>query len=451
MGVLVPCTPCAGQKHDSAERLTKIDIERATNQQLIDYLVNVSKFGAGFHPTAWVSGFIAVEGEPRFEGGILGSTKPSVNPAMKELVKRGVKALPDLIAHLSDEREIRLSISQLGFGGATWHSDEYDPRYKDEKRLPKEVNTGKEEELTKPYALRVGDLCYVAVGQIVNRRLNAVRYQPSGCYVINSPVATPKLAAVVKREWAGLTAEDHERSLVSDAQTPYFAGPPPALERLAFYYPNSAEKVATELLSRQLYDNDVVWKFIQHELVKHTTEGDWTKLIQQFRKQNGKRVSDSIPYWLHWIYWMASFEHSKEFMHDRKIARQILDKLYPEFDPHNPPVFDAAELSDQVAIVFAIRHLKSRRVDDAIHKLFVMATQNGSELRIQTDELDELARLAVERPATNEKRLAYAPYFADRLGQLKKELAQIKGDTQMRRDKADEVARVERLLKSIKD
>ena len=262
---------------------------------------------------------------------------------MKELVKRGVKALPDLIAHLSDERETKSSISANGFAGATWHSDEYDPRYKDEKRLPKEVNTGKEEQLTKPYALRVGDLCYVAVGQIVNRQLNVVRYQPSGCYVIDSPIATPKLAAVVKREWAGLTAEGHARSMVSDALTPYFAGPPPALERLAFYYPDSAEKAATSLLSRQLYNSRVVWNFIQHELVKHTTEDNWTNLVQQFRERNGRGVSDSIPYWLHWIYWTADFEHSKELVRDQKIARQILDKMYSGFDPHNPPVFDAAE------------------------------------------------------------------------------------------------------------
>ena len=79
------------------------------------------------------------------------------------------------------------------------------------------------------------------------------------------------------------------------------------------------------------------------------------------------------------------------------------------------------------------------------------ATQDGSGLRIRTDELDDLARLAVERLATSEKRLAYAPYVVNRLRQLKNELAQMKGDAETRRDKADEVARVEKLLKSIKD
>jgi len=76
---------------------------------------------------------------------------------MKELVKRGVKALPDLIAHLSDEREIRLSISQHGFAGATCIATST-TTIQGREATSKEVNTGKEEGLTKPYALRVGDL-----------------------------------------------------------------------------------------------------------------------------------------------------------------------------------------------------------------------------------------------------------------------------------------------------
>lgn len=438
------------QERDSPQSLSEVDLEGAENGQLIDQLVVASDYGVGFHPTAWTSGFIAVEGEPRFEGGILGSTRPSVNPAMRELVKRGVAALPDLIAHLSDERETRLSISKHGFMGATWHSDEYDPRFRDEERAPKGLNTRKEDLLNKPYALRVGDLCYVAVGQIVNRRLNAVRYQPSGCYVINSPVATPGLAEAVKREWAGLTAHDHERSLVSDAQSPFWAGPPPALERLAFYYPESAEKVANSLLSRHLYSNDVVWNFIQRELVTGATEDDWRKSVQQFGDRNGQNVSASIPYWLHWIYWETSLERNEEFLRDQKIAGQILDKLFPEFDPDNPEVFDAAEIDDQVTIVSAIRHLKSDRIDDAIHRLFVSAAQMRSELQIDVRKIDQLGELAVQRLGKSDKRLAYESYFVNRLGQVKEELAKIKDEDYLREAKEEELSRIEGVLESIK-
>jgi len=41
------------------------------------------------------------------------------------------------------------------------------------------------------YTVKVGDVCYAIIGQIVNRSLMAVRYQPSAGLVINSPIEMP--------------------------------------------------------------------------------------------------------------------------------------------------------------------------------------------------------------------------------------------------------------------
>ncbi len=219
-----------------------------TTAELIDRLTDEGKEGVGTHSTAWAVGFMPVDTTPRFAGGILGSAPPEKSAVMTELVHRGVDALPLLLEHLSDPRPTKLKVGK-DFTGK-WFGDEYDPRFADPNRQPKEVNEvefGLEQGFDE-YVLKVGDLCYVAVGQIVNRGLNAVRYQPSMCLVVNSPIEKPALAAAVRQDWNGLTAEAHEQSLVdaTSSDEPYAA--PGALVRLLHYYPKAGGRIALKLL-----------------------------------------------------------------------------------------------------------------------------------------------------------------------------------------------------------
>ena len=73
--------------------------------------------------------------------------------------------------------------------------------------------------------------------------MNVVRYQPTACIVINSPVETPALAAAVRNDWGGLTAEQHERSLIDDSKNPSEYAIAAALARLRFYYPEAAARI----------------------------------------------------------------------------------------------------------------------------------------------------------------------------------------------------------------
>jgi hypothetical protein len=217
---------------------------------LIDRLTEVSEQGVGSHATAWAGGFVAVDEEFRFHGGIFGSKKPVTHPAMRELVRSGVAALPDLLDHLTDARPTKLVVEHKTPFGGMWHGNEYDPR--DPARPPAGVDTaaglsgwgGHLDE----YTVKVGDLCFVAVGQIVNRGLSVLRYQPSACLVINSPVQTPALAAATRKDWSGLTAEQHRQSLTKDALGGSRWGACGALPRLLFYYPAAGEEVALKVL-----------------------------------------------------------------------------------------------------------------------------------------------------------------------------------------------------------
>ncbi|HTE21367.1 MAG TPA: hypothetical protein VK689_23635, partial [Armatimonadota bacterium] len=236
-------------------------------EELIGRLQQESQEGRGTHSTAWASGFLPLDEEARFGGGILGSARPHKSATLTELVKCGVVALPALIQHLTDPRPTKLTVGK-GFMGR-WFSDEYEPRHRDPRRQPPGVNkeslgTGVSREREfETYTLRVGDLCYVAVGQIVNRRLEAVRYQPSMCLVVNSPVQDLTLAEAVKADWAGLTAKEHARSLYRDAFDPTNpAAAPGALDHLLYYYPATGHSLAVKLLNRPLFNTTSALDFL---------------------------------------------------------------------------------------------------------------------------------------------------------------------------------------------
>lgn len=346
---------------------------------LIDRLVYVTDQGPGTRSTAWTSSFIAVDEDARFHGGILGSEKPVMNPAMRDLVRMGIAALPDLLNHLSDSRPTGLSVRQMRFGDgqgrigfmAIWQSDEYDPRHHEAGRRPAGVNTRDRERSVDRYTLRVGDLCYVAIGQIVNRHLSALRYQPSMCLVINSPVQTPALADAVRKDWTGLTAEQHRQSLIEDAlddSWPYAA--PAALQRLYFYYPDAADPIATKLLARPWYDSLKLRNFILGPLVEEQDSDGWKKRIAQFSTENGPAAADMIPHWLRSLNWKGFADQTKDFQKGEATAKKILADVYPQFELGQPGFVNGTTDRDQMHLIQGLSNVRSEKLDDAIIKVF---------------------------------------------------------------------------------
>src|SRR5258706_1392318 len=130
-------------------------------------------------------------------------------------------------------------------------ADEYDFNRRLKKQPPDGVNRdtfGDKE--PSPHQITVGDLCYVALGQILNGGFNATRYQPTGGLVVSSPTYSKRLCAVVRKDWQGLTEEKHRQSLIDDFLTPdnedRRIG---AYRRLAFYYAESVEPLVLKQLS----------------------------------------------------------------------------------------------------------------------------------------------------------------------------------------------------------
>ena len=130
-----------------------------------------------------------------------------------------------------------------------YFSDEYDPK------IPahRERGDGLQRNFGGKYMVRVGDVCYALVGQIVNRYLLPVRYQPSAGLVVNSPIEAPVLIQEVKRDWSDVDAKEHMASLLADARASEELWKyDPALRRLRFYYPAEYHRQAVGELKKKI-------------------------------------------------------------------------------------------------------------------------------------------------------------------------------------------------------
>jgi hypothetical protein len=213
------------------------DVTTQSTGALIDSLTAIDGPVIGVAGLSSYEGFI---GEPRslsMAVGVLGAPPPTIPPSMQELVRRGVAVLPDLIAHLNDARPTRLIVNQ--------QSDDYMFRFFSNEYAARRRDGAfacglhcLEKEFDDPYTVRVADVCFALIGQIVGRNLNAVRYQPTGGLIVNSPLQAPELAAWVRRDWQGVTVQSFRAYLIAniEAATDAFRASP-ALLRLRFYYP----------------------------------------------------------------------------------------------------------------------------------------------------------------------------------------------------------------------
>ncbi len=210
------------------------DLTSKTCAQLIDDLQNLESPTAGLHPTAWVGQFLAEESDPQFSGGIIGSQRPVVFAPMRELVVRGVAAIPELLRHLEDARPTKLEIKEEGHISWARICNDYNNRPLRGRPPYKYV----EESLELPYRVLVGDVCLVVLGQITNRPQIGVRYKPSGGVLISSAVRFPEIAECARSDWKDISPADLSALLLDDIpQSKFEDEEEGAIRRIKFYFP----------------------------------------------------------------------------------------------------------------------------------------------------------------------------------------------------------------------
>ena len=228
----------------------------ATVIALIDKLVQVTERDPGYRSIRSGSDFLPLWLPPSALSFASATPAPC---AIRSIVECGALAVPQLIAHLDDERPSKIVIvgrdqfpSTVPLDGSgLCFTDQYDYNLRTTQK-PDGVNHDpllRNRPGPQTHVVTVGDLCFMALGQIVNRGFWAVRDHRIPC--INSPCYSKALREVVTKEWGQLTPQRHQASLVRDIQeSDGEQRREGATLRLGYYYRDALEPLALQTASR---------------------------------------------------------------------------------------------------------------------------------------------------------------------------------------------------------
>ena len=292
------------------------------------------------------------------------------------------------------------------------------------------------------YTLQVGDLCYLVIGQIVNRNLsvdgvhtftNSIEISdgavsraaqhaeteesigPPTALLINSPVQARSLAEAVRRDWSGVTANDHEKRLEDDLVNFNSVYSPAALKRLLYYYPAEGRRVFLRYLSLPLFRNVMIVSDIERDLYEQSEPSQWHKTLKAAQTANGDDVGDRLAQDLSRVSEIPPRPGSKSH------ARQILQTLFSGFDPDQPTEPKHADLIEQNHLIESVRGFKDLNLDGAIQDCFRGAIQwkarpNAYEIKeFSAYCVDQLALTCISRMAGRGFDNEYLLYFRRRL------------------------------------
>ncbi len=367
VGLLLCCMACNAPHPDESQQRIRC---------LIDGLTEVSEPGYGYSGGFCGSQFLPLEGTEKVHVFVFGQVASSKSEALIELVRSGVAAVPLLLEHLDDNRPTRIPPVEA----LMWMSfpDEYDFNRRTRARPPQGVNrdTFSAGDPSR-HTITVGDLCFVALGQIVNRRFNAIRYQPTGGLVVSSPTHSARLCSVVRRDFAGLTLQKHKQMLIRDVLKPDgYARALGAYQRLVYYYPDQVEPAMLKLFARPRYDTNEVCRFVRSRLYKEKDAKARAKLLSDFVARHGEAARDGVLVQLFEdLDFQTALEQARARpdLKEKCDARAVLVRLYgfPEsVKPTDMPWVDSMSTSDLGSIVEGLVHDKSRILDQKVLELF---------------------------------------------------------------------------------
>jgi hypothetical protein len=172
---------------------------------------------------------------------------PTVQP-IREIVKHGYQIIPLLLEHLTDLRTTRCEISFPHMIILGEHLDMLEADFPQSFDFDSGWKEGRTHQVT------VGDLCYVSLGQIVNRNYSAFYYLPSLMTIVNSPAINPKVAEKARNLWSACDRVHHINLLVSDlTDTQILWRRADAITRLLFFFPDVGTNQVIRELRRPTY------------------------------------------------------------------------------------------------------------------------------------------------------------------------------------------------------
>ncbi len=190
-----------------APRQPLADAQVKQIKDLIAGLADLDSPDFGLSATLSGSTFAPVPGQDHAGAFLLTDHRLRPSEGLKKLVALGPDALPFLLDALDDQTPTKIIVKHGKVFGGMWYAAELplnavnpgeDARYKARTKKP---TAAPQRQLINSYTVKVGDVCFVAVGQIVGRKYQAVRYQPTAIIVVNSPTHDANLCAEVRAIW----------------------------------------------------------------------------------------------------------------------------------------------------------------------------------------------------------------------------------------------------------
>ena len=283
---------------------------------------------------------------------------------LKSLVKLGCKAIPALLEHLSDDRPTKIVLKHEGdFGGIL-------VRQGDDRGL----EPGRSGEKKTSYTVMVGDLCYVALGQIVNRDYDAVSYVPTALIAVTSVPKSRKIREDLIREWGNLTAEKQRDSLAHDLDSNSARVRNGAAVRLAYYYPSALESLAMQQVARPTYSGFSVRHLVRFQLYSAESAEERKALVDRFVAANGAIAREVIRFWLFEDLEIQEAEEQgqgpKYLL--RYVPRECLIDVFglpATVKSQDRPRFKPLDSAVQARFIDALCYDQSERLDRAIRDL----------------------------------------------------------------------------------
>lgn len=368
-------------------------IEGTPIAALIDELPAIADGDVGYMPTMSGNGFLPL-GVSQPGAMLLFQQPPTKSDALRELVEGGADAVPLLIAHLEDKRPTRIVLKHEGWFGAMFFPDEYDFNSRASKRPPDGVNRDSFNERHHPnrHTVTVGDLCFVALGQIVNRRFNAVRYQPTACIMINSPTYSERLRIAIKVEWGELTPQLHKERLIRDFVEPDSESRREgACLRLGFYYPEALEPLALRQLAEPRYDVFEVQRLIREGLYRANDANDRKSRFDDFISKHNEVARQGV---LNYLFQdLDTQEHgergtiSPPIKKGEYAARECLIELFGysrDVKSTDRPFLLPLEHAAQARFIATLAHFPTPKIEQAVRDI------------LHSTEDDYLARACIQ-------------------------------------------------------
>jgi hypothetical protein len=424
---LVACVICllTALSHAQADPPAEKELEA-----LVDKLAEVTELGIGYSASLTGSQFLPQHDSDEVGTFTVGHPALVRSKVLEKIVTNGAAAIPLLLKHLDDKRKTRIAPIR----GIEWMSfaDEYDFNRRTRKVKPEGVNRETfGEARPENHQLTVGDLCFVALGQIVNRHFSASRYQPTGGLVVSSPTHSRRLCSVVQGDFKKLTPEEHRDLLKEDFLYPDHEDRRiGAYRRLAYYYPGEVEPLVLKQLTVPTFDVFAAEAFVRNTLYREKTAAKRRELLAKFIDEHGKASRDGILLQLFEDLDTQEADEEKRLYPAQKEkydARAALIQLYgyqPTVKSSDIPYINTWSSADQARFLKALIHDKSRPIDETVYAIFK---------KIEDD--DYVALGCMDRLMSRGYKTQVQQYCERRIGKsewkedLSEVLAKLKADT----------------------